>query len=397
MKYNILAVSACFAFLCCCNDHPAHEHYNAEHVIDINNPPDISIDDFIIDMDTIRLETTDESLMKEADRVHIMDDRFYILTNDYTEILIFNLKGKFIAKIHDKGQGPDEYIRINSFMMDPVKKRIIIADSFSKRIFIYDRDGKQNRVINLDLSPEIIILQGERFINVYSGSKQRYTNPEMENYNIHFLDSQANFVSSAIKTEIPRRIDIYSPSMIDCLENGDILFQPLLGNVVYKIAGDSISAYYEFNNLSKYKLPTKDLKNDFEYAMVKGKSTKMPKEKEDEGYLLTWGNVHNLNDYLFFHFGWDKKRFLYYEKKTSRSLLIDPESVKGDKNLIKILFSYPKGIKGNRFYVSPSHFLINEVRAKITNGKIRTFLDNTGIDGNPVIISFSIKFPEDRQ
>jgi hypothetical protein len=397
MKYNILAVSACFALLCCCNDHPAREHYNAEHVIDINNPADISIDDFIIDIDTIRLETTDESVMGEILMVHIMDDRFYILTYNFMEIFIFDLKGKFIAKISDNGQGPNEYIRINSFMVDPVKKRIVIPDSFSKRIFIYDRDGKQSRVINLDFSPSTIVSHGERFINVYSGTRQQYANPEMENYHIHFLDSQAKFVSSAIEIETPHRIDIYSPFMTDCLENGDILFQPVLSNAVYKIAGDSISTYCEFNNLSKYKLPTKDLKNDFEYAMMKGKSTKMPKEKEDEGYLLTWGNVLDLNDYMFFRFGWDKKYFLYYEKKTSRSLLVDPETVKGDKNLIRILFSVPREVKGNRFYISLPPSLDDDMISGITNRKVRTFLENAEIDGNPVIISFSIKFPEDMQ
>jgi hypothetical protein len=51
----------------------------------------------------------------------------------------------------------------------------------------------------------------------------------------------------------------------------------------------------------------------------------------------------------------------------------------------------------NRFYISLSPSPSDDMIFGITNRKIRTFLENVEIDDNPVIISFSIKFPEDMQ
>ncbi|MPM71557.1 hypothetical protein SDC9_118524 [bioreactor metagenome] len=232
------------------------------------------------------------------------------------------------------------------------------------------------------------------FINVYSGPRHEYQNPEMENYNIHFLDSQGKFVSSAIEVGTSERIDIGSSFTTDCLENGEILFQPVLSNIIYKIeSGKKIIPLYGFVNKSSiHKFLIQQEKESFEYIV--GKGDKYMKERESKGFLLSWGAVSDLTDYVFFAFGFDKKYYLYYSKSLNKSLFIDPEKVKGDRNLIDIFFNYPVSIRGNKFYISPHPFLIGQIRNQLPNGIIKTFFENTHDDFNPVLISFSIKFPE---
>lgn len=388
------AIITTLLFLSACREKRIEPIVEAQHLIEINNPIEIVLEDFIVDVDTLRLELSDASIMYEIKNIHIMGDRYYINVWDRTTVYIFDSRGKYINKIMDKGNGPLEYISITSFEVDRINKRVIIADGFSRRIFVYDENGNQLNVIQLDFNPIIILPYEDGFLQIYSGPRHEYENPEMENYNIHFLDSKGKFISSAIEVGTPERIDIGSDYKTDCLENGEILLQPVLSNIIYKIGtGKKVIPFYGLvDNSSKHKFLSQKEKESFEYIVRKG--DKRMKEKESKGFLLSWGAVSDLTDYAFFAFGFDKKYYLYYSKSLKKSLFIDPEKVKGDRNLIDIFFSYPVSIHGNRFYISPHPLLIDQVRDQLPDGILKTFFENTYDDSNPVLISFSIKFPE---
>lgn len=375
-----------------CRERQSNNLIDVHNLIEIDNPVSILIEDFIIDIDTIRLETSDESIMSDILNMHIMDNRFYILTNNFSSVYIFDSVGKFISKINDKGDGPNEYIKISSFEVDKINKNIIISDSFSRRIFIYDQDGNQIKTIQLDFQPIVILPHLNGFINIYSGPRGIYNTPEKENYNVHFLNIKGEFISSAIEVTTPERIDMGSAFKTDCLDNGDILFQPVLSDIIYRIERNNIIPLYGFLNLSQFKFLTQKEKLDFQYVFAKENSAE---EKEEQGYLLTWGEVQDLEDYVFFSFGgWNKKYYLYYVKSLNKTLFIDPEKMRGNKDFIDIYLSYPKAINGNKFYVSPNFGLIDIVKSKLPDGIIKNFFEKTDFDSNPILISYSIKFPE---
>jgi hypothetical protein len=82
-----------FLFFSGCKQQP-EKTFTAKYIVDINNPADISIDEFVTDIDTIRLETTDESIMHDIVYFHIMDGKIYIFTYDRaSSIYIFDIKG----------------------------------------------------------------------------------------------------------------------------------------------------------------------------------------------------------------------------------------------------------------------------------------------------------------
>ena len=60
----------------------------------------------------------------------------------------------------------------------------------------------------------------------------------MENRNIHFLDKKGKFISSAIEIDTPNSINISSMFQTGITENGEILFQPVLSEVIYQIKND---------------------------------------------------------------------------------------------------------------------------------------------------------------
>ena len=70
----------------------------------------------INEIDIIQLETTDASLLKEADKL-VMDEYIYYLNRPAKSLHIFDRKGKFIKAL-PQGRGPGEIYQILDFQMD---------------------------------------------------------------------------------------------------------------------------------------------------------------------------------------------------------------------------------------------------------------------------------------
>lgn len=221
------------------------------------------------------------------------------------------------------------------------------------------------------------------------------SNQDMENYNIHVLDSCGNFVSSFLENQTPHRIDLESTERIDYHANSeDVLFHPTFGNVIYRIdKNNQISPEYVFRNKSNYKLLTPEERRDMTHIFGQ---KNMIEEKEREGYLLSWGCVYDLDDYcLFTMTGWNHPKHIYYQKSTGKSIMIDPEKMKGDASLCRLFNTPIYQTEDNYFYNIIPLYIVDELADKLPEGKLKTFLQNHNTpNSNPLIIKYKIKFPE---
>ncbi len=88
----------------------------------------------------VPLETTDENIISQIDKLEIYNDCFYILDNTQDIIFIFDKSGRYITKIADFGRGPDEYLRISDFHIDD--RMIYVLAGGNRKIMCYDPEGK---------------------------------------------------------------------------------------------------------------------------------------------------------------------------------------------------------------------------------------------------------------
>lgn len=394
MRYILFSISIIFLFFNCKRDDRQDSILLQAKYIDIHNPISISINDLITDIDTIRLEATDSSLLGDIHMMHIMNDKLYILDTKNNAVFIFSRNGDFIRKIYRAGQGPLEYIRINGFEVDYRQKHLILTDSFSKRIFIFDEYGELLNVINLRFSSHILMASSGGFLNFYTGPKQMYNTTEMEDYNIHVLDSCGNFISSFLENQTPLRIDIGSAERIDYnAQSEDVLFQPTLSDTIYRIDRNmQVHPEYVFRNKSDYKFLS--LKERRAMTYMYG-DEKQVEEKENEGYWLSWGCIYNLDDYCLFRVGWNHRKCLFYNKINRKSITIDMEKIEGESALCRLFNTHICQTEGNYFYNSIPLFLVDELADKLPEGKLKTFFqNNNNADSNPLIIKYKMKFPE---
>ena len=109
--------------------------------VDIGQDITLPLSTITEELTTIELELTDESMIN-PDRIRkilLCDNHVIIAETD--QMLIFNMKGKFVRSIGSKGQGPGEYISIQGFTFDEKTKTIYIVNNRSQ-IIGYDLNGK---------------------------------------------------------------------------------------------------------------------------------------------------------------------------------------------------------------------------------------------------------------
>ena len=110
---------------------------------------ELILQDFM-DVEYVALETTDEFLTQGL--VQDVGKEYILATNRNNDgdIFIFDRKtGKGVRKINRRGQGAEEYARINEIILDENNGEIFVKSPGNK-ILVYDLYGKFKRCLSLD-------------------------------------------------------------------------------------------------------------------------------------------------------------------------------------------------------------------------------------------------------
>lgn len=97
------------------------------------------------DIQYIPLETNKQCLIGGINRV-IAGNGFFLVK--YIErILTFRTDGSFVAKIGEKGNGPEEYQLAHDVAIDRTSKNIYVLSGWEQKIYVYTEDGRFIRTI----------------------------------------------------------------------------------------------------------------------------------------------------------------------------------------------------------------------------------------------------------
>ena len=388
MKYTATVLFFFIVSIGCTNKETQHEQKISGEIIEIHNPKKLSIDDIILEYDTIRLEVTEDSYIAEITKMEILDNKMYIWDYKQNMIFIFSSNGKFISKINDRGEGPNQYIAINGFEADFKNNKIILSDTFSIRIFVYNKEGKQEKVIKFEGTPLKIAQQNDYFINVYTGIKNIYDNPDIENKMVHFFDSCGQYKYGLLDKPQGNTIAMAPLRNICCLKNGDVLFQPLLDYSIYKISDGKCNIAYTLENKADFKLLNNKQKDNI--SLIVGKENSLA-EIEKKGYLLFLGDILDTENYILLYPGYNKQFIIVYHKTKKESVTIFPEKLEGDEIQKLMLSVRPNTADKDIFYIALDYLFVDKAIDKVKNNKLKEFFKNTKEMDNPCIITYKIR------
>lgn len=109
---------------------------------------ELILQDFM-NVEYVALETTDEFLTQGL--VQDVGKEYLLVTNRNNDgdIFIFDRQtGKGLKKINRRGQGAEEYARINEIILDESNDEIFVKSPGNK-ILVYDHNGEFKRCLNL--------------------------------------------------------------------------------------------------------------------------------------------------------------------------------------------------------------------------------------------------------
>ena len=75
----------------------------------------------------IPLETNDSTFIQNINRICLSNDTLFVLDSKLEKVVMFDMEGRCVGKIHNVGNGPREYIQISDICIHPLKKDDCIA------------------------------------------------------------------------------------------------------------------------------------------------------------------------------------------------------------------------------------------------------------------------------
>lgn len=388
MKTTIISIFILSFLVIGCQSDNKNLHKSNIETINIEKPISLSIEELIEDFDTIRLEASDHSLLSDIRYIRIMNDKLYVTDKTESTVFIFTIDGKYISKICDQGQGPKEYLRISRLEVDPFNSRVLITDAFSRKLLIYDEAGRQSEVIQTNFFPTRFVSdKSQRRIHLNSGSIMLdLSRNEIPNtHNILIIDREGNIKDSFLEDETPQRIDITNGASTSYTDNGELLYMPILSNIIYRFHENEAIPEYELIPRNKSIL-TQENKKDIFYTFEKENVT----EYEDNGHFLSFGCFLKSDNIILLSSGWNKSLRTFYSTKSKKAFTYEPKKMKGNEYMQDIFYNFPQAATGETFYIGIDPVLMEYATPQLPEGKLKTFFESFTEDDNPCIIAYRI-------
>jgi len=138
MKTKMIIFTLLGVFLLSCSRNP-DEQVQVIHV-NVNSNQHAALTDRIDIREIISLDHTHP--LGEVRKALAFEGRYYLLDKSSDEIFGFDQDGHFLFRLSDKGKGPDEYIFIQNFYLDPLDHQIRILSGDGK-VLSYTFSGEQ--------------------------------------------------------------------------------------------------------------------------------------------------------------------------------------------------------------------------------------------------------------
>jgi len=134
-----------------------------DDIIDLADLPESEINnlsEIATDVDYIRLQTTENSLIRYINDINRSEDKLYVFTS--SQVLCFDQEGNYLYNLDNQGRGPEEYTFIYDWDISPENKILVLLIRDKTLIyneiddgFVYSKALKLNdQPSNLDLSPD---------------------------------------------------------------------------------------------------------------------------------------------------------------------------------------------------------------------------------------------------
>ena len=146
MKKNILYVLLIFIFIAC--DLTKEDKKNTVRGDIVSIPiTEMETDygklsDFAEDIKMIPLEFSGDCILDKVEKI-VMSDSCIFIMERYNQkgIYVFDHSGKYLYRVGNCGQGPDEFVDLSDFSLNEEQQLIYLYDIMRKKVLIFSFEG----------------------------------------------------------------------------------------------------------------------------------------------------------------------------------------------------------------------------------------------------------------
>ncbi len=328
----------------------------------------------------IALETTEEFLIGEIEKIEIKNNKIIIFDYMSRAIFLFNMDGSTHSKISRTGRGPGEYLEISA--MGVGDSSIIIFDMTLRKFLEFDFNGtliQESGLKNKIWANDIFFFNDNLYLYVI------WDEEEWGNSRLYLIDDivNQNFKYYLPFDKEPLAIGNKEPSYSLCNNNVSLIYSGC--DTIFSIDKDGmVFPNYVF---------------DF-----KGKRAKYPSgrvelvfKENDESRITNIEWISETDSYLFANIGiiGDDDYFIYDKNKQHYKFY----DLFHNLNISRYFPFYPKWLNGNQIILTTSIFnmqyyvtvLKDDCKLDGFYDKVKSIVDNSEIEDNPVVLLFNLK------
>jgi hypothetical protein len=271
-------------------------------------------------LEYIPLETNPKCMIERIEHISFSED--FIFIADYTKILQFDRRGKFLRQVGANGRGPGEYSGIMGFCIDQKNKKVFVNQCNSGcEILEYDFNGafiksfnqpwRSYQFIAYDTTGIIFHLTHDNDSTVYS------------KYNFYITDYEFNPIYK-IKRHFIRKSNI-SARLIPLYYFNNILhFKQYTVDTLFTLENEKPKPYAIFK-LGKSKLDPN--------IMFDGRNQNVAQMiKEIENYFEI-SKIIETDNFLFTNLAFgvaDSSKYCIFNKQSAETIIIEDEGLRND-------------------------------------------------------------------
>ena len=360
MKYIYYII---FLLFCSCNLQKSSDNITELYIV--LNDEKKNASDFIEKMEVIVLETNDNCLISNIDKVKYINEKLYILDRNINSLFVFNKDGSCDTILSKRGVGPGEYIQVVDFNVND--KYIQIMDH-ARSIKKYNHDLKFVSEIKFNNSFEFTAKDDILFLwNESTGSKTSHyiscfntKNKETRNYLKMPFGEYINYWIGGIDAFVTNKNNLY--------------VSPKFGNTIYYYADNDFYPIYKIK-FNKNNFPENE--NIYEYYDTHIQDT-------DLSYVFK-NNYYVSDKYLIFNYDYDRNRhFCFYDMITKEL----SNGIINNDFVDNFRFSTRWGNDNYLIEEVAAEYVINDFPSLIDfNEQLRDLKE----DDNPIIIIYTLK------
>ncbi len=279
----------------------------------------------------IKLDNAPEALVRSVEKLRLTDDAIYLF-DKYSSKAVkkFDLNGKHLVSIGQRGRGPGEYTEATDFYVND--SVVVIYDQFKPGLLYYDLSGNFIRSKQIPFFALAFHIFDDNTYIFHTLNSDNYHLPDILNYSLVWTDSTFAIKHVNAFREKDKYVSFLSKNNMDFF-NGELYYHEPFNDTVFRVSpyGD---IYYDYI----FSFPNNQLPPELLLKKNSAKRLKATSPESTKNYVENSANPIVAKDFLFVPVSVNSRvRNIFYSSK-SGNVIVDSGPYESN---LPILFSPP--------------------------------------------------------